>query len=197
MLDNSENNNENISIEIDKETIVNTLNETINFDNIILENPVKTDKNKYFCKLNNDFIVQTNILKCINQIYEHENKKYINLSLDCEQLNKLVLNIDNIVVNQIFKNFNKWFHKKVSIKNVLDYFVQTKMHNHNLESFIVLNIPTYEKNIDINIYDKNNNIIYDDFDKIENCVAKIKLNGIYLEKYKFYCSWELIQLKII
>lgn len=168
---------------------------------IILENPNVIRKNNtkiFFSKSKTDIFIETPILKCINSFYEHNNKKYVNISLDNLELSEKILEIDNKIILLIQENFKKWFNKSVSIESILEYFIPTKMYNKDLESFIILEIPLYENKIDINIYDNNNNIIENieniNIDKTSNI---IKFNGVYLEKNKFYCNWELIQSKII
>lgn len=172
------------------------INDIIDYNHLNLETPIKKD-NSFFCKLKNEFILQIDNIECINYFYDYKDKTFINLSIN-NSLNKIILDIDNRLVNIIYNNFKKWFNKSVKIQNILDYFVQTKMHNQHLEPYIVLNVPKYENEIDINIYDSNNQILDNtNLPKFKKCISLIKLNGIYLEKYRFYCCWELIQLKII
>ena len=71
------------------------------------------------------------------------------------------------------------------------------MYTNNLTTFFINEIPTYEDEVDINIYDKNDNLIDNkNIPTIENSTNIIKLNGVYLEKNKFYCNWEIVQMKI-
>ena len=71
------------------------------------------------------------------------------------------------------------------------------MYTNNLTTFFINEIPTYKNEIDINIYDNNNNLIdTKNIPTIENSTNIIKLNCVYLEKNKFYCNWEIVQMKI-
>ena len=65
------------------------------------------------------------------------------------------------------------------------------MYTNNLTTFFINEIPTYEDEVDINIYDKNDNLIDNkNIPTIENSTNIIKLNGVYLEN-KFYVIGKL------
>ena len=174
--------------------------EKLNVDEIKLEKPtiIKTNKSKlFFCKLSNELLIQTNNLTTVNDIYKQENKTFINLQLDCESLSEKLLEIDNKIIMIIKDNFKKWFKKNVSIESILEYFIPTKMYTNDLTGFFISEIPTYENEIDINIYDENNTLLDNQqIPQIRNSTNIIKLNGVFLEKNKFYCNWEIVQMKI-
>ena len=80
------------------------------------------------------------------------------MGLDSEELSNKILEIDNKIILLIKENSKLWFNKSVSIESILEYFIPTKMYTNNLTTFIN-EIPTYEDEVDINIYDKNDNLI--------------------------------------
>ena len=171
--------------------------DSLNFESLLLEKPININKEKFYSKLNNNLLIQISNVKCLNNFYDYNNKKYININLNSDKFNEKILKIDNIIVEKIKTNFKKWFNKSVSIENILEYFVPSKIFNHNYEPFLVLNVPLFKNEININIYDKEKKLL--DNNKIEsfvNCDVIIELLGINLEKEKFYCDWTLVQLKI-
>ena len=170
-------------------------------DSIFLEKPVVIKKNNekiFFSRFKTDIFIETPTLDCLTSFYDHNDKKYINVSLDNLELSEKILEIDNKIILLITENFKKWFGKSVSIESILEYFIPTKMYDKDYKSFVILEIPLFENQIDINIYNNKNEIIENiDNIQIQKTTNIIKLNGIYLEKNKFYCNWELIQSKII
>ena len=172
----------------------------LNVDQLQLENPkiIKTNDSKvFFSKLSDELLIQTNNLETVNDLYQQNNKQFINFKLDSEELSEKLLEIDNRVIMIIKESFKKWFKKNVSIESILEYFIPTKMYTNDLIGFFICEIPTYENEIDINIYDKNDLLLENDnIPDIRNSTNIIKLNGVFLEKNKFYCNWEIVQMKI-
>ena len=199
MSENKDLNDENENEEIIIHSFENNYS-NLNPDDIELGKPVVVKRNNdkiFFSKLKTDIFLETPELDCMNSFYEHNEKKYINISLENIILSEKILEIDNKIIILIKENFKKWFHKSVSIESILEYFIPTKMYNKDLKSFFILEVPLFENEIDINIYDFNNNLIkINDNITINKTSNIIKLNGVYLEKNKFYCNWELIQTKI-
>lgn len=204
MLENTEGNTNSQEIQNTDEEDVHVYTsqtlEMFDVETIQLQNPkvIKTNNQKiFFCKLEDDLLIQTNNIKVVNDLYLHNGKQFINLSLDSEELSNKILEIDNKIILLIKENFKIWFNKSVSIESILEYFIPTKMYTNNLTTFFINEIPTYENEIDINIYDNNDNLIDNkNIPTIENSTNIIKLNGVYLEKNKFYCNWEIVQMKI-
>ena len=67
-------------------------------------------------QIKNDLLIQTDNLKIVNDLYLHNEKHFINLSLDSEELSNKILEIDNKIIMLIKENFKIWF-KSVSIEN--------------------------------------------------------------------------------
>ena len=74
----------------------------------------------------------------------------------------------------------------------------------NEKKYMIFEIPyeLAENDIDIMVYDKNENIIekedwvdYELYKKNGTCVAKLK--GIRIENSKFYAIWEIIQIQLL
>lgn len=194
----------------DKVYKINECDESVIYNNISLNSPVKIEES-YFCKNKKNFFIQINNLKSEKGFYKFNNKIFINFDLksygsnnDINNIYDFFESIDNILIKNVSELFEIWFHKKISYKNLIEYYVPiilTKNETDNeYENFFINQVPINDNNeLDINIYDENNNLI-EQFYKIKNIgksIGILNFNGIYFQKKKFFCVWELIQMKLI
>jgi len=158
--------------------------------------PEKTNKN-YFIKNNSDIYIQTNKMKCCQNFYKYDNKMYINFEITNKNVLDLFVKIDNYILRLLVKKFDKWFNKSAGTETLLEYFIPTINQEDKIDS-LVLEVPVNKKNnIDINIYNENNNLInINELISIDKCQNIIGLNGIFLNNSRFYCNWVLFQMKL-
>ena len=191
-LENGENvDNENV---IDDITIITDYKDfdltNLEFEDPVLENQV------YYCKIKKPILIQTPFVDVMKSFYECKNKLLMNISLRNKEFSDLILEIDKRIISIIQLQFMKWFQKRITFESILETFLPTKLYTTDIESFMILTVPTLENDkINIDIYDKNGNLI-ENTQEFKRCCCIIECNGIYLEKNKFYLNWKLVQLKI-
>ena len=174
---------------------------SINIEDIKLSKPKIID-NKYFLKNEFEFYIQTDEVKCIQNFYKHDNKMYINIQLKNDDFINFLIEIDNIIIQILEKNFKTWWNIEKEYTSILEYLIPSviELENNNI---LILQIPLKKGNININIYNDKKELInkkktnIDNINNINLCKNIIKLNGVYLDKNRLYCSWQLIQTQII
>ena len=170
----------------------------IDLDKVDFSNP-RYVKDKHFIENKTEFYIQTNKMRILKK-YKKSGKTYIVLNITDEKLIEFFISVDNLVLNYLEKNFKKWFNKQMDGVSILEYFIPTINCDSDNNNNIIFEIPfNKEGNIDINIYNKNNELInIKSLNDIPyQCEAIIQLNGIYLEKSCLYCNWELVQGKFV
>ena len=171
--------------------------ENLELKDITFSEP-KYINHKHFIENTSEFYIQTGNMKCVQNFYKHNNKMYINLEISSQDLIDLLINIDNTVLELLVNNFKEWFGEDKDSSMILEYFIPTVIQKRDKNS-LVIEIPLNDdNNIDVNIYNNNNELINsDNLISINNCMSIIRLNGVYLEKNRLYCNWELVQMKVV
>ena len=126
---------------------------------------------------------------------------YINIELKNDDFINFLIDIDNIIIQILEKNFKKWWNIEKEYTSIFEYLIPSviELENNNI---LILQIPLNKGNININIYNDKKELInkkktdINDLNNIKSCKNIIKLNGVYLDKNRLYCSWQLIQTQI-
>jgi hypothetical protein len=147
-----------------------------------------------------DFFLKIDNL-CIHQVYENFSK-WFQKDITMEDL------LDFYIPSLLIQD-TKIYPENIELNTDSDIDSNTdSSYNSSLEEddkiinkYVVLEVPydKEENELDIIIYDKNNNEVdeYQEIKPIQNSIGILKLKGINIEKKKFYTIWELVQLKIM
>ena len=179
------------------------LTDDFDFNNVKLENPSLITGNNYYSKITN--ITKNNLYiqlpKCNTKqgIINTNNKCFCDLEFFSN--NKLVIeffeNLENHCVKEICSNKDLWFYDSTNISNddIQEYVVPIMRSYKSGKKFL---IKTSIKQDKIIIYDENEKkLTLEEYDKVNDIVPLININGIKFSKSSFIIDIILVQFMIL
>ena len=179
------------------------LTDNFDFTVVKLENPSLISGNNYYSKINNT--MKTNLYiqlpKCITKqgIINTNNKCLCDLEFfsNNKQVIEFFENLESHCVQEICSNKELWFYDPTNISDddIQEYMVPIMRSYKSGKKFL---IKTSVKQDKIIIYDENEKkITLEEYDKVNEIVPLININGIKFSKSSFIIDIILVQFMIL
>ncbi len=169
----------------------------INLNTLLLNTPNSISGNYYFSKLslnNNNNNIQFKLNPCIlckkiNNLKNSDNYSFFKFKENDENLNTFLINLEDKIIEILYRNSEDWFENNVSIDDIKDStygFIKNNKDEINIK--LKLNPDTYDAN-SIMLNDKLINL--DDFNSLDYIIPIVQLKGIKFNPKNFYIVLEL------
>ena len=179
------------------------LTDDFDFNIVKLENPSLITGNNYYSKITNttknNLYIQLPKCNTKQGIINTNNKCFCDLEFFSN--NKLVIeffeNLENHCVKEICSNKDLWFYDSTNISNddIQEYVVPIMRSYKSGKKFL---IKTSIKQDKIIIYDENEKkITLEEYDKVNDIIPLININGIKFSKSSFIIDIILVQFMIL
>jgi hypothetical protein len=184
-------------------TLIYNVTENFAFNNLKVENPSLINANNYFSKIynnnNKNFYVKLPKCKTKQGIVNSNNKCFCELEFNSNE--KLVAeffeNLEEFCIQEICNNKSLWFYDSDNItsEDIQEYITPIMRSYKGGKKFL---IKTNIKQDKLIIYDENEKkIVIDEYDKENEIVPLININGVKFSKSSFIIDILLVQFMIL
>jgi hypothetical protein len=179
------------------------LTDAFDFNLVKLENPSLISGNNYYSKINNatknNLYIQLPKCNTKQGIVNNNNKCFCDLEFfsNNKQVIEFFENLESHCVKEICANKELWFYdsKNITDEDIQEYVVPIMRSYKSGKKFL---IKTSIKQDKIIIYDENEKkITLEEYDKVNDIVPLININGIKFSKSSFIIDIILIQFMIL
>ena len=179
------------------------LTDDFDFNLVKLENPSLISGNNYYSKINNptknNLYIQLPKCNTKQGVVNTNNKCFCDLEFfsNNKQVIEFFENLENHCIKEICKNKDLWFYyaRNISDDDIQEYVVPIMRSYKTGKKFL---IKTSIKQDKIIIYDENEKkITLEEYDKVNDIVPLININGIKFSKSSFIIDIILVQFMIL
>lgn len=172
-------------------------------NNLTFSKPEKV-RNIYYSHINNNnkpLFIQTCRLEILTNMKNLDTKEpsiELKISSDNLEFYEFLNKIDNLFIQETFKNSKNWFNKEIPLDVIDDMYKRIiKPIEKNKLPTVRFKLPIVNSEIATKIYDQNkNNINIQDINTNVNCILMLHFRGIKFLKQQYVCDIYISQIKV-